>query len=160
MVMYKKILLTHAGTDAGDEALKHAIHVATPSCSEILILHVVERNPYPSMFALHTSERESVIKELEEVSQIMKEHMTKEMQKRVEKCKEEEVNATTQVVIGYPPEEIIKTVKQNDIDLVVMAKRRKLPGFKGILKLGSISRKVLEEVSCPILIVDAEKAGR
>ena len=49
--MYKKILLSHAGTEAGDEALKHAIHVATPSYSEILILHVVERYLYPSMYA-------------------------------------------------------------------------------------------------------------
>ena len=160
MVMYKKILLTHAGTDAGDEALKHAIHVATPSCSEILILHVVERNPYPSMFGLHMSERESIIKQIEEVSQIMREHMTNEMQKRVQKCKEDEINASAHVVIGYPSEEIVRMVKKNEIDLVVMAKRKKLPGVKAIFKLGSMSRKILEEVSCPVLIVDAERHGR
>lgn len=61
--MYKKILCPHAGTEAGDEALKHAIHVATPSYSEVLILHVVERYLYPSMFSLKTSDKESFIKE-------------------------------------------------------------------------------------------------
>lgn len=42
----------------------------------------------------------------------MKEHMTNEMQKRVQKCKEDEINASAHVVIGYPSEEIVKMVKK------------------------------------------------
>ena len=37
-----------------------------------------------------------------------------------------------------------------------MAIRRKLPGIKAVLKLGSVSRKILEKVSIPILLVDLE----
>ena len=40
--MYKKILVPHAGTPAGDKTLKHAVHIAKSDSSEILILHVVE----------------------------------------------------------------------------------------------------------------------
>jgi nucleotide-binding universal stress UspA family protein len=35
-----------------------------------------------------------------------------------------------------------------------MAKRRKIPGLKNFLKLGSVSRKILEVAKCPVLITD------
>ena len=35
-IMYKKILVPHAGTSAGDKALKHAVHIAKYDSSEIL----------------------------------------------------------------------------------------------------------------------------
>jgi len=36
-----------------------------------------------------------------------------------------------------------------------MSKRRKIRGFKGILKLGSVSRKILESVKRSVLLFDA-----
>jgi nucleotide-binding universal stress UspA family protein len=38
-----------------------------------------------------------------------------------------------------------------------MAKRRKLAGFKAILKLGSVSRKIIENTPCHVFLIDAEK---
>jgi nucleotide-binding universal stress UspA family protein len=38
-----------------------------------------------------------------------------------------------------------------------MAKRRKLKGIKGLLSLGSVSRKIVENTSCPVLMMDVEK---
>ena len=40
--MYDTILVSHAGTPAGDKALSHAIHIAKSSSSEIMLLHVIE----------------------------------------------------------------------------------------------------------------------
>jgi nucleotide-binding universal stress UspA family protein len=51
----------------------------------------------------------------------------------------------------------MKIVKNQKIDLIVMAKRRKLKGVKKLLSLGSVSRKILESVSCPVLMLDIEK---
>ncbi|TFH00818.1 MAG: universal stress protein, partial [Nitrosopumilus sp.] len=59
--------------------------------------------------------------------------------------------------IGSAAEEILKIVKNQKIDLIVMAKRRKLKGFKSLLSLGSVSRKIVENTSCPVLMIDAEK---
>ncbi len=61
------------------------------------------------------------------------------------------------IKFGNPTGEIIKIVKNQRIDLIVMAKRRKLPGIKIFLSLGSVSRKIVEHVSCPVLMVDIEK---
>jgi nucleotide-binding universal stress UspA family protein len=51
----------------------------------------------------------------------------------------------------------LKIVKNQKIDLIVMAKRRKLKGIKGLLTLGSVSRKIIENTSCPVLMIDTEK---
>ena len=54
--MYKTILVPHGGTAAGDEALRHAIHLAKTDSAKILIIHVVESSPIPPTFALSSSE--------------------------------------------------------------------------------------------------------
>ena len=61
-----------------------------------------------------------------------------------------------EIVVGIPEDEIEKFVKNDNYYVIVMAIRRKLPGIKAVLKLGSVSRKILEKVSIPILLVDAE----
>jgi len=155
--LYKKILVPHAGTLAGDLALKHAIHIAKSSSSEIILLHVIENFPHVPVFSLHASQAAKIKKEIAKVTQEMKKSMEKEMAKRVEKCQKNEINSHQKVVIGSAAEEILKIVKNQKIDLIVMAKRRKLKGFKSLLSLGSVSRKIVENTSCPVLMIDAEK---
>ena len=62
-------------------------------------------------------------------------------------------NANSIVVKGRPEDEILKYSKNHHIDLIVMAKRRKLSGIGGMLKLGSVSRKILEISDIPVLIL-------
>ena len=83
--------------------------------------------------------------------------MEKEMEKRVETCKKNGIESNLKVVTGLPAEEIMKIVKSQKTDLIVMAKRRKLKGIKGLLSLGSVSRKIVENTSCPVLMMDIEK---
>ncbi len=156
--MYKKILVPHAGTPAGDDALKHAVYTAKSSKAEILILHLVEDVPSaPLGFALHTSQVDSIKRQLKEVTRDMKAVMQKEMSKRVQFCKKNKIKAEMKMIIGIPADEILKIVRNQRIDLIVMAKRRKLKGIKRLMTLGSVSRKILEHVSCPVLIIDTEK---
>ena len=155
--MYKKILVPHAGTPAGDLALKHAIHIAKSSKAEITILHVIEEFPHVPVFALHASQVSKIKKDLAEVTKEMEEVMEKEMKKRIETCKKNGIKSTLKVITGLPAEEIMKIVKSQKTDLIVMAKRRKLKGIKGLLSLGSVSRKIVENTSCPVLMIDIEK---
>ncbi|MCV0409407.1 universal stress protein [Nitrosopumilus sp.] len=153
--MYKTILLPHAGTPAGDEALKHAIYAARES-SRIIILHVVEAVQYPPSFALSSSERNSLLKSIDEVNEEMRQDMEKKMEKYTQQCKENNIKSKVQVVIGDASEIILNTVKKEKVDLIVMSKRRKLKGVKKLLSLGSVSRKIVESTSCPILLIDVE----
>ena len=155
--MYKKILVSHAGTPAGDEALKHAIHIAKSDSSEIILLHVIEDFPHVPVFSLHASQVSKIKREIAMVTKDMKAVMEKAMLKRVETCQKNEIKSHLKVVTGLPAEEILKIVKNQKIDLIVMAKRRKLKGIKGLLTLGSVSRKIVENTSCPVLMIDTEK---
>ena len=155
--MYDTILVPHAGTPAGDLALKHAIHIAKSSSSEIIILHVIEDFPHVPLFSLHASQVTKIKKEIAQVTKEMKSAMEKEMAKRIETCKKNEIDSHLKVIVGLPAEEILKIVKNQKIDLIVMAKRRKLKGIKSLLTLGSVSRKIIEGTSCPVLMMDAEK---
>ena len=155
--MYDKILVPHAGTPAGDKALKHAIHIAKSSSSQIILLHVIEDFPHAPVFFLHASQISKIKRELAQVTKEMKNVMEKEMQKQVEMCQKNEIKSYLKVVTGLPAEEILKIVKNQKIDLIVMAKRRKLKGLKSLLSLGSVSRKIIENTSCPVLMIDIEK---
>ncbi len=154
--MYKTILVSHGGTPAGDESLKHAINIAKASSSKIIILHVVEELQYPPTFALASSERESMIASIKSANYAMKEEMKKELEKKTASCKENNIDVEIDVRIGFPAEEILNIVNEKNIDLLVMAKRRKLKGVKKLLSLGSVSRKIVEHVKCPVLLIDIE----
>ena len=155
--MYKKILVPHAGTTGGDLALKHAIHIAKLDSSEIMLLHVIEDFPHVPLFSLHASQATKIKKDVAQVTKEMKTIIEKEMTKRVETFQKNGINSQLKVITGFPGEEILKIVKSQKMDLVVMSKRRKLKGFKSLLSLGSVSRKIVENVICPVLMIDAEK---
>ena len=153
--MYKKILVPHAGTPAGDKALKHAVHIAKFDSSEILVLHAVEQLQRPPTFALSGSQSKALIREFKKAAQQSVINSQKEMIKRIEHYKSQNIKISHKVVIGYPDEVITKYVKNQKFDLIVMAKRRKLSGIKKLLSLGSVSRKIVEIGKCPVLLIDA-----
>ena len=154
--MYDTILVPHAGTPAGDLALKHAIHIAS-NTSRIIILHIVEELQYPPTYALASSERKSLLKSVDDVNEEIKKDMEQIMEKYILQCKENGVKSKVKVIIGDAAEIILDVVKKEKVDLIVMSKRRKLKGIKKLLSLGSVSRKIIENTSCPVLMMDAEK---
>jgi len=154
--MYNTILVPHAGTPAGDKALKHALFIAKSSSAKIILLHVVEEIPRPPMFALSTSESIKLVKSFHNANKDLKKGMISEMEKRVKICNENNIKASITVTIGLAADEILKIIKKQKIDLIVMAKRRKLKGLKSLLTLGSVSRKIVENTACPVLLIDVE----
>lgn len=153
---YKTILVPHAGTKAGNKALEHAKQVAKANESKVTILHIVEQIPTPPSLTF-SSERKEWRKHLVSARREMKIEMHKKMEQLAQGLRAENIPTSIKVIHGYPDEEISRIANGDNYDLVVMAKRRKLPGFKAILKLGSVSRKVLEQVACPIMLIDGEK---
>ena len=153
--MYKKILVPHAGTPAGDKALKHAAHIAKFDSSEILVLHVVEQLQRPPTFALSAKESKALVLEFKKATKQSVVNIDKEMIAKIEHYKSQNIKIGYKIVVGYPDEVITKYVKNQKFDLIVMAKRRKLSGIKKLLSLGSVSRKIVEIGRCPVLLVDA-----
>ena len=154
--MYNTILVPHAGSPAGDEALKHAIHIAKSDSAKIIILHVLEELPNLPLL-LHQDQIERIKQQMNEITETMKKAMEKEMEERIKLCEKEGIKSDLKIVTGFPEDGIMKIVADQEIDLIVMAKRRKLRGIKRLMTLGSVSRKIIEHVSCPVLLIDIEK---
>lgn len=155
--MYKTILVPHIGTPEGYTALKHAIDIAKPSLSKIIILRVIEESQHDPLLGLHNSQVIKIRKQIAERTREMKSAMEKQMTSLVKLCKKDGIDASLKITIGLPAEEILKVVKNQKTDLIVMAKRRKLKGIKRLLILGSVSRTIIENTSCPVLLIDVEK---
>lgn len=152
---YNKILVPHAGTLAGDKALEHALNISSGPESKITLLHVVVPLSTPSSFSI-SANRLDFIEFVNKLQNSAIEEMERQMESIKKKVIEEkgEISIDSKVVLGIPENEIIRFAK--DYQVIVMAKRRKLPGIKAILRLGSTSRKVIEKVSTPILLIDVE----
>ncbi len=156
--MYKTILVPHGGTPAGDEALRHAVHLAKIDSAKILLIHVVESTPLPPTFALSSSEREKLLDDIADANKTFQKSMEEKLNEKIAEIKDQGISADKIVVVGDAAEEILKVVSKKDIDLVVMAKRRKLKGLKKLLSLGSVSRKLVEHLSCPVYLIDIENS--
>ena len=152
--MYKNILVPHAGTSAGDLALEHAVYASkgTPS-SKMILLHVIEEVQRPPTLGLAESEREKILSSIDEANNSLK----LQMQKRLQYCTENKVDVEVKIEVGDAARVILDCIEHEKIDLVVMAKRRKIKGIKKLFSLGSISRKVVDNAHCPITLVDLEK---
>ena len=153
--MYKTILVPHAGTAGGDEALKHALFAAKET-SKIIILHVVEKINYPASFGISSSDRERLLKSIDDANEEIRNDMEQKMERISEQCKEKGIESIVKVEIGDAAEMILDYVQKEQVDLIVMSKRRKLKGMKKLLSLGSVSRKIVENVTCPITLIDIE----
>lgn len=154
MLEYKNILVPHAGTKTGDNALEKAIDIAKESDGKITILRVVEPMSIP-LDLISDSEQSQMVNELQYTPRSFKKILHKKMEGQILKCKRQKIDAVTRITHGNPDEEILRFYNDNHIDLIVMAKKRDSDN-KIFLNLGSNTRKILEYVSCPILIVGNE----
>ena len=151
----KRILVPFDTSEVSIKALEKAVELSMVSQSQIFILHVINEIPLP----IHYSKVESKNNEVIITPLVNKLHneIKNEMIVILEEVKntyaKNNVSITTELKIGDPAEIIIDFTKQNNIDLIIMGSI----GHKGISgmfkKLGSVARKVAEEVDCALLIV-------
>jgi len=148
--MYKKILLPTDGSEHANKAAKQAIWIASTSGAELIALNVIETSSLVGLPAedlivrIKEMLKEEGRKSLEKIADILKET---EIQGECQK----EVKLTTNTEEGSPSDVIIKTVKEEDIDLIVMGTSGK-HGLDRFL-LGSVTENVVRSAPCPVLVV-------
>jgi nucleotide-binding universal stress UspA family protein len=160
---YNRILIPHDGSEMSDKALNHAIYLSKISGAEIVIIYVVEHiHNVDSSTVMATSkeeggreeEKEEVEKSKKEDFEITVEGEVKEMiEDRMRFCKQAGIKSQVSYKIqtGRPVNEIVKLSEDMNVDLIVMASS-KIPSLaRGLL--GSTTRKVIDKVEKPVLIV-------
>jgi nucleotide-binding universal stress UspA family protein len=161
-VQYNRILVPHDGSDISDKALNHAIYLSKMCDAEIVILHIVEHMDKVSSSAVTATSKEGVrgpkdtekSNRSEELFDITIEGEVKNMiEEKMRFCKQAGVKSqlSYKIQTGKPVEEIVRSAEDMNVDLIVMASTRSSSLAKRIL--GSTSRKVLDGVKKPTLIV-------
>lgn len=152
--MYKKILLPLDGSKNAERAGKHALWIADASDADIIVLTVFElyfpRKTFLTVSTLPGSNKSLYDSLMEEGNGFAEDFREKvEASKRDGKCKN--VNLTTLIREGRPHEEILRTIKDEGIDLVVMG----ASGRHGLDKLtiGSVTERVVRESTSPVTVI-------
>jgi nucleotide-binding universal stress UspA family protein len=149
-----KILLPHDGTEISDKALEKSKEFAKALNAELYIFHVIEHSPLPPSLILD-HDRQWIEESRRDIAKKLKEGWIKMAKEKINPVLEKEnikfkITAST----DEPPisEQILKFASENKIDLIIMGSQR-LSEISKIKALGSVSRKVAENVDCPIMII-------
>lgn len=149
-LMYKKILLPTDGSEYANKAAEQAIWIAKQSGAELMVINVIETSSLVGLPA------EDLIVRIREM---LKEEGQKSLEKisdmvaasKVEDPCQKDVKLTLDIKEGSPSDVIVKTVKEEGIDLVIMGTSGK-HGLDRFL-LGSVTENVVRSASCPVLVV-------
>ncbi|MCK5150318.1 MAG: universal stress protein [Candidatus Thorarchaeota archaeon] len=142
IVQVKTIMVTVDGSDYSEKAVKYACAIGVPLNADIILLHVVpmlvSATPY------HDTISDQPFLALRKVG----EDILDKAKKIADSC---QTPVTDLIDHGDPATRIIEIAEERNVDLIIMGSR----GLSGIRRLftGSISDKVANQASCPVMIV-------
>ncbi|MGC9517198.1 MAG: universal stress protein [Methanomicrobiales archaeon] len=148
--MYKKILLPTDGSKYADKAAQHAMWIASKSGAEIIVLTVLETSSLAGLPAedlivkIKEMLKEEGKRSLEKISNVLSEEESHEKS-------DKDVKITLETKEGAPADEILKIIKEEGVDLVIMGTSGK-HGLDRFL-LGSVAEKVVRSSECPVMVI-------
>jgi len=149
MAFYRKILLTTDFSDYSKVAIPHAVEIVRQFNSELLVLHVLEPLLTPVDFAW------GPLALSEDWEEQRAGHSQKFLNNWIVSELPTDIPVTPILAHGTPIREILQTIHDQNIDLVIMATH----GQTGIAHaiFGSTSEKVVRRSPVPVLTVRKPK---
>jgi nucleotide-binding universal stress UspA family protein len=149
--LIEKILVALDGSEPAGRALDFALDLAEKYSAEIVLLSVVQHVVMPGISYLTKPVLLPVAvgKYTEELKANHKKVLSEAL-KKVKKIKPN-LRVSTKLVEGRPSNKIVETAKEGNFDIIVMGSRG-LGAIKEFF-LGSVSDRVADEATCPVLIV-------
>jgi nucleotide-binding universal stress UspA family protein len=137
---YKLILNPTDGSEVSELATRHAIYLAKLTGAELMILHVVE-----TTFAWYTgSLYQQVVDQLRDFG-------NKVIERAVEMAEQEGAKARSMIVDGHSGTAIVRVAEREKTDVIVMGALGRSMVEEALV--GSISRHVVRQAPCPVLVV-------
>jgi len=148
---YNRILVPFDGSIPSKIALKEAVHLAKQSKGTIFLLHVIQEIVLPPWTRRGPTNK--TIKEYEkEIHDKVEERAYKLLEENKEKYKNSGTDIETQTLYGNTAKKILSFIRSNKIDIVVIGTTSRT-GISKLIALGSVSRKVAEQSTRPVLLV-------
>lgn len=148
--MYKKILLPTDGSEYAEKAGEKAIWIANAGLADLVVLSVVDMGYLDAL-----SEQDLKAKLDKSLQKEGKEAVEKfSAQLMDSKCQgvcRQNVNLKTEIKEGNPADVILKTIEEDEIDLVVMGSSGKHALERFVY--GSVTDKVVRSAKCSVLVV-------
>jgi nucleotide-binding universal stress UspA family protein len=140
--MYKKILVALENGQADETLVPHVAKLARQLGSELLLVHVADGFAARNFDQLKLAESAEMIADRLYLDRV------------AAKLRAGGLVVTTELALGNPPTEILKTVQSHLCDLIAMTSH----GHKliGDIFLGSTIERVRHNTAIPILVVRAE----
>jgi nucleotide-binding universal stress UspA family protein len=144
-----KMLVAIDGSEAATKALAYALSLAEKCDAEVQIVSVVP--PVTSImprFAL-TAPPVHYTMFLNEVEKRLQAVLSDALKEAKEK--RPTLNLSIRLLKGHPADKIVQTAEEEGFDIIVVGSR----GLSGVeeLVLGSVSDRVADRATCPVLIV-------
>jgi nucleotide-binding universal stress UspA family protein len=137
----KKILVAHDGSKISDKALKRAVEIAVGTEASLTVLSVV---PELYLTELSDLDRQRIMEALTDETKITMEKVRVSLSGKA-------IETKTIVRQGHAAEKILETAQKMKIDLLVVGSHGRHGARKFLL--GSISSKVVDHSTCPVLVV-------
>ena len=147
---YKKIMVPLDGSKFSQQALEIAIEISKKFNASLYLVTIIDITNVNPPGALLGSQKK-IRKSLDVIKTAVKHEAEKMLSEKASICKKNEVDVHYEVLDGSPSDIILKLIKKWDVDLVVLGSQG-LSGLSKIKALGSVSRRVSELASCPVLI--------
>jgi nucleotide-binding universal stress UspA family protein len=150
--MYETILVPMDGSKTSERAFEQALSIAQTFNAELILLTVIPENVIPAAVYRTWTHPVMVKRSVKDMLTMARQDATELLTDKLEVCRKQNVKASYKILEGDAASEIIAAAKKRKVDLVVMGSVG-LTGIKKLKVMGSVSRKVSEHVSCPVLIV-------
>jgi nucleotide-binding universal stress UspA family protein len=138
--MFRKIVLAHEGSPAGERALLYVEHLARRDDAEVVVVHIYD---VPARY-LSTDAYRDLRASFEKASWEVVDDAVQELQKA-------DVTARGEVREGAAAHGILEVAEAESASLIVLGTRG--PSSAAELLLGSTSTEVLRYARCPVLVV-------
>ena len=138
-----KILLAYDGFEYSRHALEEAAKMATREDSTVTVVSVIPPSARGSKSGGHMG---------------LPPHAEEDVTKAHDFFGERGLEAETKVRVGDPAEELIAEATEGRYDIAVAGSRGLGP--VGQLLHGSVSRKLVKQMPCPVMVAGAEKTER
>lgn len=150
---YRRILVPLDGSRHSNLALDEAVQLAQTSGAIIYLCTIVTTStivPPGSLLGLTRGTSGNLQKRLVVSAKMRAEKL---LGQKVQYCESFGIKAYPKVLVGGNiAQQILNVAKKKSVDLIVIGSQG-LHGIAKLKSLGSISRKISEHASCPVLIV-------
>ena len=136
---YPKILVCIDGSNNAKRAFSHACDLARNYDSTLYLMHVVDKS-----IGLDFFDRSDYLK-------LLREHGKKVLEKAQNIARHNGIKSKSILKEGNVSKEILRFAKNEQINLIIVGSK----GFGVTLRflLGSVSNKIANQASCPVLII-------